>query len=62
MTEDHQTILKNAKIIIADTEALNVDALTLCAAERIYEAIKNIIASDQILNGGKTAWERGVKV
>jgi hypothetical protein len=54
-----ETILKEARIIVADTEAKNVDTLTLGSAMRLTTAIKDIIANDDVLNGGKTRWARG---
>jgi hypothetical protein len=51
------TVLREARIVLADAEANNVDNLTLGAAERLVNLIKSTIAKDQALNGGRTPWQ-----
>jgi hypothetical protein len=55
---DH--IRREVKIIVADVDADNVDSLTKGAIERLLEHVKNLVVTDEVLHGGKTAWARKV--
>lgn len=56
-----EDIIKECKVIIADTEARNVDKLTLGCAERLLEKIKNVVAQNEVLRGGRSEWANAVE-
>jgi len=49
---------REVRIIMADLEAGNADALTIGAAERLVEKLRHIKTHDEVLHNGKTPGAR----
>jgi hypothetical protein len=50
--ESLATVIREAKIVLADAEARDVDNLTLGSALRLLEAVKDLVAVSTTFHGG----------